>query len=316
MKVPYAIAMTVVAVLITVAIEESRIAKLRSTLPSEETTGSATPLASHDNPSPASSTDEPDAPARTKSRPELKPATPANQPEELDESIIKTTRKMWENPAGNSLINHGMKIAVAMLYEDFIDGLEFAKEAGDYFKNLLAGQRSLQQELGMKMMGASPEEMRELTAEIEKSSKENDEEIRKFLNNDEDYQRYQDYKNRLPEHQQLDGIRNAMNAKGAPLDEATEAKLMDAMFRARTSTGSPDLSGPKAMEAITSGNMLENFEQNWDTQQESLLKETGTFLNEEQMAAFQEYQKQMKEMQLMGIKMAEKMMSGKKEGEN
>ncbi len=41
--------------------------------------------------------------------------------------------------------------------------------------------------------------------------------------------------------------------------------------------------------------------------------ETADLLDETQQAAFQEFQEQMKDMQLMGLKMAEKMMSKEKD---
>jgi uncharacterized protein YjaZ len=86
------------------------------------------------------------------------------------------------------------------------------------------------------------------------------------------------------------------------------------MYRARTEAKVPDLSGPGGMEEMAKGNIVETFEKSWDVQQEALRAETSKILNEAQMTAFQDYQKQAKEMQLMGLKMAEQMMGGKKEG--
>jgi vacuolar-type H+-ATPase subunit H len=65
------------------------------------------------------------------------------------------------------------------------------------------------------------------------------------------------------------------------------------------------------MEAIAAGNLVETFEKSWEQQQEVLRTEAGGFLNEAQMTALQEQQEQFKEMQLMGLKMAEKIMPGK-----
>ena len=63
------------------------------------------------------------------------------------------------------------------------------------------------------------------------------------------------------------------------------------------------------MEEFAKGNIVETFEKSWEIQQEALKGETAKILSVDQMAAFQDYQKQAKEMQLMGLKMAEKMMS-------
>lgn len=303
---------------LVVIIEESRIAKLRNAL-AAVTSSELSNAAAIPQTGTSRSADEipaPTSPTRTKSRPEMKPGNPRHETESPDESFAKNVRKMWDNPAGKSMMNQGVKMAVAMMYQDLIDGLDLTTEESDYFKNLLGKEMAAQQELGMKMLGATPEEARKLSEELAQRAKENEEEIKKFLNNDEDFKSYKDYKNHLPERQQLDGIRTAMAEKGVPLDKETETKLVDAMYRARTTSSTPDLSGVKGLEAIQAGNMVETFEKNWEKQQEILLQETGSFLNEAQMAAFQEHQKQLKEMQLMGIKMAEQMMSGKSKDRN
>lgn len=312
MKTTYALGMTAAAVLVTIAIEESRIASLRTDLKTGETAAVAKTVATAASAA-SKAAEEPAPPARPKNRPETNHAAPAKEPESAEESLAKTARKMWDNPAGKSMMNQGVKMAVAMMYQDFIDGLDLTKEEVDYFKTLLGKEMSDQQELGMKMLGANEEEQKALTDEITKRSKTAEEEIQKFLNSEEDFKKYTDYKNHLPERQQLEGIRATMSDKGVPLDAETESRLIDAMYRARTEAKALDLSGPGALEELAKGNMVETFEKSWATQQEALRAETSKILSEAQMAAFQEYQKQAKEMQLMGLKMAEKMMQGQKD---
>lgn len=310
MKTPQVIGLVVVSVLITVAIQEARIKSLRQALQTAETpTAAPAVVAAASKPADESLP----APVRTKNSTEAERKAPAKETESNEESFAKTARKMWDNPAGKSMMNQGVKIAVAMMYQDFIDGLNLSKEEGDYLKNLLGKEMSDQQELGMKMLGASPAELTSLTDEMKKRGEDNEAEIKKFLNNDEDVKAYETYKNHLPERQQLDGIRSVMSAKGAPLDAETETKLVDAMYRARTESKAPDLSGPAGIEAFSKGNMVETFEKSWDAQQEKLRSETTGILSDSQMEAFQDYQKQAKEMQLMGLKMAEKMMPGMKD---
>lgn len=310
MKAPHVVGLVVASVLVTIAIEESRIAALKTKAQSPETTASISKTAAK----PDSAGADENGPVRTKGRAELKPETPAKTAASDEESFAKTARKMWDNPAGKSMMSQGVKMAVAMMYQDFIDGLDLSKEEADYFKTLLGKETSAQQAIGMKMLGATAEEQKTLAEEIKKQTAETTEEIKKFLNNDADYKSFTDYKERLPEHQQLDGIRTAMATKGAPLDPETEARLMDAMHRARTQSKAPDLSGPEAMTEMANGNLVESFEKNWEAQQESLRAETSGILNSAQMEAFQEYRKQLREMQLMGLKMAEKMMQGDKSG--
>ena len=311
MKTPYAIGLLVVSVLVTVAIEESRIAAIKSAQePVAAVVGkSSTRVIA------SSETTAPDAPPAITKRP--RPAapepSPSPDPEPDDESFAKTARKMWDNPAGKSMMTQGAKIAVAMMYEDFIEDLDLSKEENDYFKKLLGKEITDQQGIGMKLMSASAEERKELTKEMTQRSEETQEEIKKFLNNEEDYEKFTSYKERLPERQQLDGIRATMTEKGVPLSEETESQLVDAMYRARTESKAPDLQGPEALGLLAEGKLVDSFEQNWESQQEALRAETADLLDETQQAAFQEFQEQMKDMQLMGLKMAEKMMSKEKD---
>lgn len=304
MKTPYAIGAVVTAVLITVLIEESRISKIRQegqsqAAPTATAANSATPGGEKPGPEPRES---------TAGRTEKKPS-PAPKPPEADTATLaKTARKMWDSPAGRSMMNQGVKIAVTMMYEDFIKGLDLTKEEAEYFGNLLGTEMSRQQEIGMKLMGASPEERKALTEDMKRITDETDAAVRKFLNDDEDYGSFTDYKNRLPERQQLAGIRATMESKGAPLDAATETRLVEAMFKARTETAAPDLSGPGALEEMAKGTLTETFERTWQAQQDSLRTQTTGFLSPAQQTAFEEYQKSMKELQLMNLKLAEKML--------
>jgi hypothetical protein len=311
MKTSHAIGLVAASVLITVAVEESRISSMRSGAKVvEKTIAAQTPVAAAPT---TAGAPEAEAPTRTKNRPETAAPVAKKETESEDESFAKTARKMWDNPAGKSMMSQGAKMAVAMQYEDFVDGLHLSKEEGDYFKNLLGKEIADQQELGMKMLGATPEEQKVLADDLKKRGDAAQDEIKKFLNSDDDYKSFTDYKSHLPEHQQLDGIRAAMSGKGVPLDAATETKLVDAMYQARTTAKGPDLSGPAGMEEMMKGNITETYEKSWNAQQEVLRESAGKILNPTQLAAFQDYQKQAKEMQEMGLKMAEQMMKGKKD---
>ena len=252
-------------------------------------------------------------PTKASDRP-VKPATP-EKGEEGDEALGKTVRKMWDNPAGKAMMNQGVKVAVAMMYEDFIEGLDLTKEEKDYFKNLLGQTMADQQEIGMKMMNATPEERAALGKELEERKKANEDAIKAFLNSEEDSKRFTEYQSRLPERQQLAGIRATFGSKKATLDADTESRLVEAMYQVRTNSKGADFSGPDAWSKMADGGLVKNFEQNWDAQEQTLMKEADAILDDSQLSAFKDYRQQLKEMQLMSMKMAEKMMSAEGEKE-
>ncbi|MCW1924375.1 hypothetical protein OKA05_17545 [Luteolibacter arcticus] len=305
-----------VAVAITVAIEEIRISDLRHQLSEKAPSSETQPGSSQkETSSLAAAGDTPAAPTKAGERPAKSAAAAENTADDDDGGLGKTVRKMWDNPAGKAMMNQGVKVAVAMMYEDFMETLELSKEEQTYFKNLLGQGIADQQEIGMKMMGATPEERVAMAKELEERKKTNEEAIKAFLNSEEDSKRFADYQARLPERQQLDGIRATFGAKNAPLTPEVEGRLVDAMYQARTTSKGADFSGPDAWSKMADGGLVKNFEQNWDAQEQTLMKEAGTILDPTQLAAFKDYRQQVKEMQLASMKMAEKMMSEEDEEE-
>ncbi len=65
---------------------------------------------------------------------------------------------------------------------------------------------------------------------------------------------------------------------------------------------------------MASGNAVDAFERDWEANSQKTLDEVGGILEGEQLDAFGNYLDQVKEMQLMGIKMAERMFSNGGEG--
>lgn len=305
MKTSHAVALTISAVLITVAIEETRIASLRSNKATSEppqitkilrgTEGTASVI-----PPQASLLEGP--PTRRHR------AAPESSKKENTEILGKTMREMRDNPAARSMMDQGAKAAALMMYGDFIDSLDLTKEEGDYFQKLLAKQTIDQQGIGMKLLDASPEESEKLIAEMTQLEEEGKQAIKEFLNNETDIKKFENYEERMPERMQMDGIRSAMTEKEMPLTEETEEQVVSAMYKARTESGAfDDINSPEDLEALTSGNAAAVLEQGWAKEQELLRKELTGVLNPTQIQAFFEYKAQMREFQTMGLKMAEQM---------
>ena len=138
--------------------------------------------------------------------------------------------------------------------------------------------------------------------------------MKEFLNDEEDYEAYLEYEKRLPERQQIDGLRAAMAAAESPLSTEQESAVIEAMYQVRTQTpDTTDWNGPEAMDILSGGGAVERFESEWDRTAGATAEAVGDVLDEKQMDAFREYQDQVKEMQLMGIKMAAKMFEQQEE---
>jgi hypothetical protein len=306
--------MLVAAIAIVVGIEEWRISGLRgeiAKLSEQETAepgarGTARHMPAGDSlaAKPSRSGRAPDA-----ADDDDTPAPPDR--DDGEESLNKTLRKMVDNPATKAMMNQGVKAMAGMWFKDLVKEFDLNDEEEDYFINLVAGGFAEQQTIGLKMMDTKTDEERKaLKEEIETAKRETKESIKEFLNNEEDWQAYQDYEDRLPERQQLDGLRATMAQAGQPLSPEQEGQVVEAMYRARKSgTDSIDWEGSGGMEAMASGNAVELFERDWEANRKKTVDEVSTVLEGEQLDAFGNYLEQAKEMQLMGIRMAENMFS-------
>ena len=221
----------------------------------------------------------------------------------------RTLRKMAENPVSRAMMNQGMKAMVAVWYADLVEEFGLSKEEADYFLGLKASMFAEQQRFGMELMSAKdPAGRQAILDAMNRAKDENKEAVRTFLNHDEDFAVYESFEDRLPERQQLGGLRTSMAGSGAPLREDQEAALVEAMYRARhDQPQATDWNGAEGLEALANGNARESFESEWEQSAARTATEVGSVLDASQMEAFRAYQQQLKEMQLMGLEMARKM---------
>jgi len=124
------------------------------------------------------------------------------------EGFGKAMRKMADNPAAKAMFAQGHMSTVGSIYGPFLESLNLSEEEEKYSLGLLAGDFADQQQLGMKMMGAAnAEERTALAEEMEANKEARKKEVADFLNDKEDQKSFDDYHERLTEHQQMPGIK-------------------------------------------------------------------------------------------------------------
>lgn len=115
---------------------------------------------------------------------------------------------MAANPAAKAMFAQGHMSTAGLIYGPFLKSLNLSEEEEKYFLGLLAGDFADQQQLGMKMMGAAnAEERTALAEEMEANKEARKKEVADFLNDKEDQKFFDDYHERLTEHQQMPGIK-------------------------------------------------------------------------------------------------------------
>ncbi|MDB4308623.1 hypothetical protein N9946_00435 [bacterium] len=281
----------VAALLGVVIVEESRISSLKDELAANQNSPSEVPkvrAAPSSTPSTLGSRDTSVA-VRPKKGETENAETPL-------EGFGKAMRKMADNPAAKAMFTQAHISTAESIYASLLEEFDLKGEERDYFLGLLSGELADQQQMGMKMMGAkTPEERKQAIAD--------------FLNNKEDQEAFETYHDRLPEHQQLPGIKAAIATSGTELSGEQETALVEVMHSMRTgSAEAQKWDGAGGMEMMAKPDVVEIFEADWAKGKEAYKENLQGVLDDGQMKAFLESQAQMKEMHLMGIEMMRNMM--------
>ena len=295
----------VAALLGVVIVEESRISSLKDELAANQNSPSEVPkvrAAPSSTPSTLGSRDTSVA-VRPKKGETENAETPL-------EGFGKAMRKMADNPAAKAMFAQAHISTAESIYASLLEEFDLKGEERDYFLGLLSGEFADQQQMGMKMMGAkTPEERKAIADEMEANKEERKQAITDFLNNKEDQEAFETYHDRLPEHQQLPGIKAAIATSGTELSGEQETALVEVMHSMRTgSAEAQKWDGAGGMEMMAKPDVVEIFEADWAKGQEAYKENLQGVLDDGQMKAFFESQAQMKEMHVMGIKMMRNMM--------
>lgn len=303
MKPQHAIAVVVVAVLATVVIEETRIAKMREqlvrlqALPTDAPRTEPEPL-DLDPP-------EPDRPPVTEAGAEPAKvivkdgaATPVEDPVDATEATPPPAagtgfREVPERyPAPD---DDRVKALALSPYALLHFSLALTPRECAYLDDLLAERARQQQELAAKWLAAEPAARDAVTAEMDNAISRSDDAIRTFLKRDADFESFAAFHALQPERELLAQFAPLMDAAGVSLPLEKEQKLVEAMHRARIGTGGIDWNSPEALAAMVAGDVASRFEKEWNEQGEALAPEVNKILSEEEASAFLEARQQVGE---------------------
>jgi hypothetical protein len=222
----------------------------------------------------------------------------------------ESRRKVTGNPAAGAISNPTQRAMAAAHYADLIKQLDLTQSESEHLIALLAAGMADQQEFRAKLLAAGDAAARnDFTQQLKRKTDQLEREIRDFLNDGDDYQSYQDYVARLPERQQLDGIRSSMKDAADPLTSEQETGLVEALHAARSKSMPADLWGrAEGASGDLPADAEQRFEQAWTTMQQSLRKEVSGLLDPRQNEAFFRHQEMVKEMKLGSIRMARQLL--------
>jgi hypothetical protein len=165
-------------------------------------------------------------------------------------------------------------------------------------------------EIGFAMMGEkkTPEEMKGISDDLQAKTKAMDDKILELLGQ-EDFDKMKRYEDSTNERMQLRTFNSMLADKGLELDEATETKLMDAMYDERKNFPFASDFGNQQntdMTRFTSENM-NRFGEEYSQFSQGVVKRAESILTAPQLEIFRQSQEQNATMTKMGLEMAAKM---------
>ena len=144
------------------------------------------------------------------------------------ERIIRNITANVSSSGMNALIEKQQRTIIAEEFGELIDFLDLNADEKDYFLDLLTSRKMLQVELGMKLMtGAlTEEETLAMTRQIDVSTREINEEIGYFLNDERDNEYFDFYDKSGVERSAIRSMRAEAEKSGIPIEPDVGERLV------------------------------------------------------------------------------------------
>lgn len=225
-------------------------------------------------------------------------------------------REMMKNPAMRELLGQQQAAQIEIGYARLFEFLQLNSEEKAHFKKLLSERAKIEADLGLKLLDPSltPEQRQQALVEADKNKTAFDQTIRGFLNNDADWNAFQNFESIRPERTQYETMgRSLFAATGEPLSAQQEDQFLQLMARIRQNPTAEQTALVKNMQAgngINEGSMKSylDFQRAANAQ---ALEEAAKFMSPAQLRALQSYQEQLLANTQSGLQMVP-LMQGQK----
>ena len=217
--------------------------------------------------------------------------------------------KMMRDPAMRDMLRAQTGAQLDLQYRDLFDTMGLDEAKREKVLGLLKERLSAQMDVGFKATDKqlTGEQRKEAAAALEKTTAELNEKLKEALG--EEYGKFDRFEKSAPEREQLKLLNSMLKDSGLALDEATETKLMDAMYSERQAFKfDADFSDASKMEpnAVSRQQMDRYLAQNAELQQK-IQEKAKAILSAEQFTQFVKSQENQQQMMQLGLEMFRKM---------
>ena len=221
---------------------------------------------------------------------------------------------MMTNPAMKEMIRSQTRMQLDMRYDRLIKFFNLSPEDAEKFKNLLMDRQMAMMDVGFSFMNKdlSEAERSAKTKEIAANKKVFDDQLKDLLGA-ENYESLTQFEATEPERMQVDMFKHSLAGKSETLTEQQEYDLVNAMYKARSTSASPLLKQspdtPPDPKTFTAEGMRTAMEE-MQKVQVAYDASAKTILTPAQYTEFKKFADQQKAMQEMGMQMAAQMFGG------
>ena len=256
----------------------------------------------------------PSGPAKSTRVPADSEAVKDDQEDRGDERrrVLGDMFRQWaESDAGKRMEETQNKRKARKVFSPLIEELALSEEDRDYFLGVAGASANADDALWGELMTAGDDDRESILEKWEQENAERSAAMREFLNDDSDWERYQNYEARLEEYEQVEGLRRSMEGAGVPLTAEQEAQLVEVMYDARQETGMDDRwRGRGALDQLSEPGIAERLEADWQSNQEAMSSGLNNVLSPEQVEAFNSSQSRTIRQVTQGIRMMEAFTGG------
>ena len=245
---------------------------------------------------------------------EAKPKLKKTPGEKSKEPAAPDIAKMLRDPAMRDTLRAQSEAFLDFEYRDLFEHMGLDDKKRDAVMAILKDRAARQTDLGLKATDAKATDAERSAAsrDYTKFSVEAGAQLKELLG--DGYSQFERFENSQPEREHLRTLTSLLKDKNLTLDEATESKLMDAMYDTRREFKfERDLTNTTSMlPTDLSTETIDHFLQQNEELQRQVQSKAKAILSEEQFAVFLKSQESQQQMTQLNIQMLRQMTGGGK----
>jgi RNA polymerase sigma factor (sigma-70 family) len=223
-----------------------------------------------------------------------------------------------ENPQMKKMLEGQIAGQIESLYGPFIDSLALSPVERKHLVGIMSNWMTMATQDALKAMGSTSEDRKKLGEASKARSTAQRELIREFLNDDNDYNRYRAWEDRLQEHQAMSTVRQELEKRGQPLDQVKEQALVELMYNERkASPYTNDYSNPEqdySVERPFTNETVESHVKEMEALQDRVASATAGLLTPAQIEGLRAANRTNAQLARTSLKMAVSLMGSVQNG--